>query len=189
MFQLMMKNENLLLNNDVKGAQNEREGPSSGKGSAVMRQYSWQRQADLGRHHATAQQPIDTYRCENSYRHEEENGCDGLSPSTINCTGRSTEKKTSKKMSSTANIRIATVNVRTCQDDLKLAEVVKAASQLKIDVLAMQEVRRIHSGQITFGDKSINGWQQIWSGHKRERQHGVASPPCCTGRTLCIFRC
>ena len=59
----MMNNENLLLNNDVKGAQNESEGPSSGKGSAVMRQYSWQRQADLGRHHATAQQSTDNYRC------------------------------------------------------------------------------------------------------------------------------
>ena len=57
---------------------------------------------------------------------------------------------------------------------MKLAEIVKTASQLKLDVLAMQETRRTSSGMCTLVDKSINGWQLIWSGHKRKRQHGVA---------------
>ena len=38
----------------------------------------------------------------------------------------------------------------------------------------MQETRRLSSGTTTFVDKSIYGWQLIWSGHKRKRQHGVA---------------
>ena len=38
----------------------------------------------------------------------------------------------------------------------------------------MQETRRTSSGMCTLVDKSINGWQLIWSGHKRKRQHGVA---------------
>ena len=71
-------------------------------------------------------------------------------------------------------IKIATINVRTCQDDMKLADIVKAASQLKLDVLAMQETRRINSGVFTFEDESIKGWQLIWTGHKRKRHHGVA---------------
>ena len=57
---------------------------------------------------------------------------------------------------------------------MKLAEIVKTASQLKLDVLAMQETRRTNSGVYTLGDKSISGWQLVWSGHKRKRQHGVA---------------
>ena len=101
-------------------------------------------------------------------------GCDGLSPSTnSNGTRKSTEKKTSKKMSSIANIRIATINVRTCREDIKLAQVVKAASQLNIDVLAIQEARRIHHGHVTLEDDSLFGWQLVWSGHKRKHRHGV----------------
>ena len=72
------------------------------------------------------------------------------------------------------NIRIATINIRTLQDDFKLAAVVKAAEQLGIDVLALQEVRRTSSGTFTFDDESIQGWQFTWSGHKRKHQHGVA---------------
>ena len=98
-------------------------------------------------------------------------GCDGLSPSTYNGTRSPPTKRNPKKMK---NIRVATINVRTCQGDLKLVEVIKAASQLNLDVLAMQETRRISSGVITLKDDSINGWQLIWSGHKRKRQHGVA---------------
>ena len=142
-------------NNDVNGARTARKGPSSGKG---------QRRADLGRYHAKS--------CLQSH---DKRGCDGLSPSTsLNGTRKSTEKKTSKKMRTTASIRIATINVQTCKDDLKLADVVKAASQLKIDVLAIQEARRRCSGQMTFDDESIRGWQMVWTGHKRKSEHGVA---------------
>ena len=79
--------------------------------------------------------------------------------------------KVKKNMNS---IRIASINVRTLQDDLKLATVVKSAGDLGIDVLAMQEVRRTGSGVFTFDDDSLKGWQLVWSGHKRKRSHGVA---------------
>ena len=135
-------------NNDVNGARTARKGSSSGKG---------QRQADLGRYHAKP--------CLQSH---DERGCDGLSPSTsLNGTRKSTDKKTSKKMSSTPNIRIATINVRTCQGNLKLAQVVKAASQLNIDILAIQEARRLYHGYVTLNDKSIFGWLLV------KPQHGA----------------
>jgi len=72
-----------------------------------------------------------------------------------------------------ANIRIATINIRTLQDELKLATTVKAAQDLGFDVLALQEVRHTSTGIITFDDESLKGWQFVWSGHKRKRQHGV----------------
>ena len=141
-------------NNDVNGARTARKGSSSGKGQ-------WR--ADLGRYHAKS--------CLQSH---DERGCDGLSPTTsLNGTRKSTEK-TSKKIRSTASIRIATINVRTCQEDLKLAQVIKAASQLSIDILAIQEARRLHNGHVVLKDDSIFGWQLVWSGHKRKHQHGVA---------------
>ena len=49
--------------------------------------------------------------------------------------------------------RIATINVRTLQEDLKLAIIVKAARYLNIDILTMQEVRRTGSGVFEFNDK------------------------------------
>ena len=51
---------------------------------------------------------------------------------------------------------------------------IKATSNLGIDVLAIQESRRTSSGLITFEDESIKGWQLVWSGHKRKHEHGVA---------------
>ena len=75
-----------------------------------------------------------------------------------------------------ANIRIATINIRTLQDELKLATTVKAAQDLGFDVLALQEVRHTSTGIITFDDESLKGWQFVWSGHKRKRQHSVGIP-------------
>ena len=75
----------------------------------------------------------------------------------------------------TEKIKVATINVRTLQDDMKLATVVKAAEKCKLDILALQEVRRNgRSNIITLEDESIKGWQIVWSGHKRKKQHGVA---------------
>jgi exonuclease III len=64
--------------------------------------------------------------------------------------------------------------VRTLQDDIKLATIVKTSSSLGIDVLALQEVRRTSTGLMTFDDESLRGWQLVWSGHKRKHEHGVA---------------
>ena len=54
------------------------------------------------------------------------------------------------------NIRIATINVRTLQDDIKLATIVQTANSLNIDVLAMQEVRRTSTGLMVFDNNSLN---------------------------------
>ena len=71
------------------------------------------------------------------------------------------------------NIRIATFNIRTLQEDIKLALVVKAAIDLEIDILAIQEVRRTSSGFYVFDDDSLKGWQWIWSGLKRKKEYRV----------------
>ena len=49
----------------------------------------------------------------------------------------------------------------------------KAAAELNIDILAMQEVRRTSTGSFTFDNESLKGWQFAWSGHKRKHEHGV----------------
>ena len=72
-------------------------------------------------------------------------GCDGLSPSS-KTSGTRTQSLNSKNIVNTKdnikkgitsinNIRIATINVRTSQDDIKLATVVQTARSLCIDVL------------------------------------------------------
>ena len=83
-------------------------------------------------------------------------------------------KKTIKEEKN-VKIRIATINVRTCQDDIKLAMVVKAASHLGIDILTIQESRRIGSDCKMLRDKAIYGWHLAWSGHRRKAVHGVAT--------------
>ena len=77
------------------------------------------------------------------------------------------------------NIRIASIDVRTLQDDLKLALIVKAAAKLKIDILAMQVVRRTQSVSFTVDDEPLKGWQLAWSGQKRKHETWYTiSTPC-----------
>ena len=64
-----------------------------------------------------------------------------------------------------ASIRIATLNVRTLQDKLKLTTTIQSARDLGFDILAMQEVRRTSIALVTFDDDSLEGWQLAWSGH------------------------
>ena len=106
-------------------------------------------------------------------------------PSSRTCTTTAARMKNQKKMEAgfsrkkkeenKVKIRIATINVQTCQDDMKLVDVVKAASDLNIDVLAIQEARKLGKDEFTFGDSSIQGWHIAWSGHKRKKEHGVAT--------------
>ena len=72
------------------------------------------------------------------------------------------------------NIRVATINVITLQDDIKLTTCIQTARECKIDITAMQEVRRTGSGCMTFDDESLKNWQFIWGGHKQKKVHGVA---------------
>ena len=165
----MMTNKHISTNNDVKGARTSRKGSSSGNG---------QRQADRGRHPAKS--------CLVSLH---KRGCDGLSPSTsrsgtatvasakitkkLECVSRKMKKKIKEEKN--VHIRIATINVRTCQEDIKLAKIVQAASSLDIDILAIQEARRLGSDCKMLLSESIYGWQIAWSGHRRKREHGVAT--------------
>ena len=96
-------------------------------------------------------------------------GCDGMSPSTTApgyknslVTGPNREDTSTKERTRKKTIRIATINIRTLQDDIKLATVIKATSKSGIDVLAMQESRRTSSGIVTFKDESIKGWQLVF---------------------------
>ena len=54
---------------------------------------------------------------------------------------------------------------------MKLAMAIKAAIDLNIDILGIQEVRRTYSG--IFEDVSLKEWQWDWSGNKRKHEHGV----------------
>ena len=103
--------------------------------------------------------------------------CDGLSPST-SITGTRTDLRTavipvSKKLQYN-NIKIATINVRTLQDEIKIATTIQAAAKLKIDVLAMQETRILGCEKKFFQDDSLYGWQLVWSSFQRKHLHGVA---------------
>ena len=42
-----------------------------------------------------------------------------------------------------------------------------------MDIISMQEVRRTGTGLTTFDDSSLKGWQFVWEGHKRKKEHGV----------------
>ena len=103
-------------------------------------------------------------------------GCDGLSPST-SINGTRTQRKSSKSQSklSYSDIKIATINVRTLDDDMKLASVIQAAEKCKIDVLAMQETRRTGCDWTEYQDESIRGWKMVWTGCKRKKLFGVAT--------------
>ena len=85
----------------------------------------------------------------------------------------SSKQRLTSKQTVSSRIRIATINVRTLQDEIKLATTVKAAQKLEFDILALQETRIISNGLVVFDDESIKGWQLVYSGHKRKRQHGV----------------
>lgn len=92
--------------------------------------------------------------------------CDSLSLSTIT-SGTITHMKTAnnkvniKPPTRCNNIRIATINVRTLQDDIKLATILKTASDLDLDISTMQEVTRTSLGLLTFDNASLKGWKLV----------------------------
>ena len=84
-----------------------------------------------------------------------------------------TNTTTSRNQPVFKNIRIATINVRTLQDDIKLATCIQTAAEYGMDIISMQEVRGTGTGLTTFDDSSLKGWQFVWGGHKRKKEHGV----------------
>ena len=84
-----------------------------------------------------------------------------------------TNTTTSRNQPVFKNIRIATINVRTLQDDIKLVTCIQTAAACGMDIISMQEVKRTGTGLTTFDDSSLKGWQFVWGGHKRKKEHGV----------------
>ena len=111
-----------------------------------------------------------------SYQTEVEKftGCSGLSPLTRHGTRTQIKSKKSQSKLNYSDIKVATINVRTLQEDMKLVSVIEAAEKCKIDVLAMQETRRTGCDWNEFQDESIRGWKMVWSGCKRKKLFGVA---------------
>ena len=73
-----------------------------------------------------------------------------------------------------SNINITTLNIQTLKCDIKLANTIQAAKKLKIDILALQEVRREGQELLEFDDGELEGWRIVWSGFKRKGHAGVA---------------
>lgn len=68
--------------------------------------------------------------------------------------------------------KFATINVQTLREDGKAYEVVKAVHNANLDVVGLQEVKRLNYGEATFnisGDK----YQLFWQGPKVKRFAGV----------------
>ena len=102
-------------------------------------------------------------------------GCNGLSPFTGSpCTRTDVPSVKSPSTLSYSYIKVATINVRTLSDDMKLVSIIEAAKKCNIDVLAMQETRFLGCDYCEFEDESIRGWKLAWSGLKRKKLYGVA---------------
>ena len=69
--------------------------------------------------------------------------------------------------------RIGTINVQTAKEDIKLAEYVLHAKNIKQDVCCFQETHRTGNGNIEYDDPVLKGWKVIYSGFKRRSQAGV----------------
>ena len=100
-----------------------------------------------------------------------------MSPSTSR-SGTRTDLRTAetslRKKLQYNNIKIATINVRTLREEIKIATTIKAAEKLNIDILAMQETRILGCDKKIFQDDSLYGWQLVCSGLQRKHIHGVA---------------
>ena len=105
-------------------------------------------------------------------------GCDSLSLSSNSTMSQETTSSDRSFPSKTPvrfeNINISTLNIRTLSCDIKLANSVQEAKNLNIDILALQETRRLGNGTLDFDSGDINGWQFVWSGFKRKLEAGVA---------------
>ena len=123
--------------NDVNGTVVQDDGASSGR--ATTRQYV------LGRHRET--------------------GCDNLSLSSNSIllpeTTSTDQRFPTKRSVRFENIKINTLNINTLSCDVKLANSIQEAKNLNIDILALQETRRVGSGTIEFDSGDINGWQFV----------------------------
>ena len=115
-------------------------------------------------------------------RHHE-TGCDSLSLSSNNIQlHETTSSDRSFSINNNKNkinvnftdINISTLNIQTLKCDIKFANTIQEANNLKLDVLALQEVRRVGAGSMEFDSESLKGWQFVWSGFKRKAEAGVA---------------
>ena len=71
---------------------------------------------------------------------------------------------------SCVNIMIATIKFITLKVDIKLETKMKVTMSWCVSDTKRKTC--LH-GYILFHDESIKGWQLIWSGHERKKEHGV----------------
>ena len=63
--------------------------------------------------------------------------------------------------------------MRTLLCDVSLGNYVQAARDLKLDILAVQEVYRAGQDQIDFEEDDLMGWKFIYHGQKKRGQTGI----------------
>ena len=66
------------------------------------------------------------------------------------------------------NMKFATWNARTMYQAGKLENITQEATQLKMDILGLADVRWLESGNLQCDSHTL-----IYSGHKKEHKHGL----------------
>ena len=64
---------------------------------------------------------------------------------------------------------IGQLNVQTCSDDIRLDLAIKECSRANLDIICLQEVRKLNTGSIVHC-----GYSFYWCGLKRFKRSGVA---------------
>ena len=71
--------------------------------------------------------------------------------------------------------KIGTINVRTMKEDAKVLEVVKALHEASLEIVGLQEVKRLGEGNLMINANENSAYNFYWKGHDDLRQHGVGN--------------
>ena len=69
--------------------------------------------------------------------------------------------------------KIGTINARTMKDNGKVLEVIKSINNAKLDIVGVQETKRIGDGKIKVNVDNRTQYNFYWKGYNNMRQHGV----------------
>jgi len=69
--------------------------------------------------------------------------------------------------------KIGTINVHTMREDGKVLEVVKAIHDASLDIVGLQEGKRLGQGNIVVKPSDNTAYNLYWKGRNDLRQHGV----------------
>ena len=68
--------------------------------------------------------------------------------------------------------KFGSINVRTMKDDGKAFEVTRAIHEANLDIVGLQEIKRLQYGEATIQVKEAK-YQLYWQGHSHKREAGV----------------